>query len=100
MSEPKVGIISFGDERDDMWEKVFRDLAVPRHQLAHEYFSELPVEFHGNKEVARSMAQINDQIDELSAKKVDVLIVMFQGVTIVQKNILKECLVEDLINYY
>ena len=34
------------------------------------------------------------------SKKVDVLIAMFQGVTIVQKNILKECRVELLINHY
>lgn len=74
MSEPKVGLISFGDDREDMWEKVFRDLAVPRHQLAHEYFSDLPVEFYGNRDVARSMKQINAQVDELKARKVDVLI--------------------------
>jgi L-fucose/D-arabinose isomerase len=74
MSEPKVGLISFGDEREEMWEKVFRDLAEPRHQLGHEYLAELPVEFYSSPDVARTLQQINAQVDDLKAKKVDVLI--------------------------
>lgn len=75
MDVPRVGLVTFGDERDDMWEKVFKGLSEPRHKEVREYLQSLPIELYSNDEVARSREQINEQIDDLGSFKVDVLIV-------------------------
>jgi L-fucose isomerase len=66
--------MTFGDERPDMWEKVFGPLTMPRHQQAREYFQSLPLDVHAFEEVARTKEQIDSQVDQLKAKGVEVLI--------------------------
>lgn len=74
MEKPRVGLITFGDERDDMWEKVFKKLSEPRHKELQEYLETLSIELLYNKDVARSRDQINEQVDTLRAARVDVLV--------------------------
>lgn len=73
MSKPMVGLITFGDERDDMWQKVFQSMTEPRHDEAIAYLQTLPVELHADREVARTREQINAQVDHLKKSRVDVL---------------------------
>lgn len=75
MDKPRVGLITFGDERDDMWQKVFKNLSEPRHEELRNYLKTLPIELFSNEEVARTRDQINGQADALSNARVDVLIV-------------------------
>lgn len=74
MNKPCVGLITFGDERDDMWEKVFKNLSEPRHQQLREHLASLPIELSANDEVARTRDQINAQVDALAVANVDVLV--------------------------
>lgn len=75
MDKPRVGLITFGDERDDMWEKVFKNLSEPRHEALQDHLRSLPIELFSNDEVARTRDQISSQVDELRAQNVDALIV-------------------------
>ncbi len=43
MEKPRVGLVTFGDERDDMWDKVFKNLAEPRHAELRDYLKTLPI---------------------------------------------------------
>jgi len=72
--KPKVGLITFGDERQYEWEKVFKSLTVPRHDEAIEYFSKLPLDLIVAESVARTRAEIQEQADHLLASKADVLV--------------------------
>lgn len=74
MSNPKVGLMTFGDERQDMWDKVFGALTMPRHDEAVSYLKTLPIDLFSNPEVARTRDQINDQADALSRNHIDVLV--------------------------
>lgn len=74
MNKPRIGLITFGDERDDMWEKVFKNLSEPLHQELQEYLKSLPVEVVSFDEVARTRDDINGQVDQLRADRVDVLV--------------------------
>src|SRR5690242_13250657 len=74
MKSPKVGLITFGDERSHEWEKVFKNLTVPRHEAAIEYFKALPIELLAAKNVARTKQEIDAQVDVLKAAKVEVLV--------------------------
>ncbi len=74
MDKPRVGLITFGDERDDMWEKVFKNLAEPRHAQLRDYLGSLPVELVSFDEVARSRDDINAQADQLRTSQVDMVI--------------------------
>ncbi len=74
MDKPRVGLITFGDERDDMWEKVFRNLAEPRHAELRDYLGSLPIELVSFDEVARSRDDINAQADQLRSSRVDMII--------------------------
>jgi L-fucose isomerase len=65
MTEPKVGLITFGDNREHEWEHVFKDMTETRHQLAIEYFKTVPVELHAADKVARHKDEIDDQVDAL-----------------------------------
>ena len=73
-NKPRVGLVTFGDERDDMWEKVFKNLAEPRHGQLRDYLLTLPIELVAFDEVARTRADINGQIDQLQAGNVDMII--------------------------
>lgn len=74
MDKPFVGLITFGDERQDMWEKVFRNLTEPRHQQAIDYLENLPVKLFSNPEVARTRDQINAQVDALKAQQIEAIV--------------------------
>lgn len=74
MSKPRVGLMTFGDERQDMWDKVFGNLTMPRHDAAVEYLKTLPVDLFYDREVARTREQINAQADALRDAHVDVLV--------------------------
>lgn len=74
MDKPRVGLITFGDERDDMWEKVFGPLTKPRHKELCDYLGTQDIELFSNDKVARSREQINSQVDDLRVADVDVLV--------------------------
>jgi L-fucose/D-arabinose isomerase len=74
MTAPKVGLITFGDERKHEWEKLFKALTEPRHQAARDYFAGLPVELHAAPEVARTRADIDAQVDQLQRAGVETFI--------------------------
>lgn len=74
MTVPKVGLITFGDERAHEWEKLFRGLTVPRHAAAREYLASLPIELCASPEVARTKAEIDAQVDALLAAGVDAFV--------------------------
>ncbi len=74
MSEPKVALMTFGDERPNEWEKVFGPLTIPRHRQAIDYLKGLPVSVHTFEEVARTKTQIDDQVDGLRAHGVEVFV--------------------------
>lgn len=74
MQSPKVGLITFGDERPHEWEKVFRRLTEPRHAEAIAFFRRQPVELICSESIARSRQDIDQQIDALTVAKVDVLV--------------------------
>ncbi len=67
MDLPRVGLMTFGDDRTHEWENYFRGLTVPRHRKAIEYFESLPIELHALDEVARPKEQIDRQVDALMA---------------------------------
>jgi L-fucose isomerase len=74
MNKAKVALITFGDHRDDMWEKVFASLTEARHRIAHDILEALPVELLSFKSVQRSREQINKAVDEMKALGAEVLI--------------------------
>lgn len=74
MSAPKVGLITFGDERPHEWEKLFKGLTVPRHQAALEYLRGLPIDLRAAPEVARSKEDIDGQVDALLAAGIEAFI--------------------------
>ncbi len=39
MSQPKVGLITFGDHRAHEWEHVFKKMTEPRHAKAVSFFA-------------------------------------------------------------
>ncbi len=71
---PKVGFITFGDHRPDMWEKVFSHKTIPLHKKAIEELQKLPIDLICAEEPARTRDQINEAVDGLKAKGVEVLI--------------------------
>ena len=72
--KPRIGLITYGDNREPEWNAVFGAMTVPRHEKLTEVLTNLPVELVGSPEVARSRDDINAQIDALLAAKVDVLV--------------------------
>ncbi len=74
MSYPKVGFITFGDHRPDMWEKVFSHKTIPLHAKAIETLKELPIDLVVSSDIARTREQINIAVDELKAAGVELLI--------------------------
>ena len=74
MSQPKIGLITFGDNRQHEWEHVFKQMTEPRHREAMAYFEQLPVELVANETVARTKTHIDVQVDALSAEGVEVLV--------------------------
>ncbi|MGQ9666798.1 MAG: L-fucose/L-arabinose isomerase family protein [Anaerolineae bacterium] len=74
MYRPRVGLITFGDERPHEWEKVFRRLTEPLHAQAVAFFRKQPLELVASDDVARNREEIDQQIDSLRQAKVDVLV--------------------------
>ncbi|WP_158084336.1 L-fucose/L-arabinose isomerase family protein [Marispirochaeta aestuarii] len=70
----RIGFMTFGDHRPDMWKNVFSRLAIPLHQKAMAELKKLPVELVCAEEVARTRDQINDAVDYLKSQNVDVLV--------------------------
>ncbi|MGI9247587.1 MAG: L-fucose/L-arabinose isomerase family protein [Woeseiaceae bacterium] len=70
---PKVALMTFGDERDYMWEGYFGRLTKPRHNEAIEYLSTLPIEVVAFDDVARSKQIVDQQVKELKAAGVEAL---------------------------
>ena len=38
MSQPKIGLITFGDNRQHEWEHVFKKMTEPRHHRCRDLF--------------------------------------------------------------
>jgi len=74
MSDPKVGLITFGDNRPHEWENVFKGLTEPRHQQALEFLDSEPIELHSSSQVARHKDEIDAQADALIAAGVEALV--------------------------
>jgi L-fucose/D-arabinose isomerase len=74
MREPKVACITFGDHRENEWEKVFKEKTTRKHSELLAALKQLPVELLYHDAVARGREMINEQIDALKAKGAEVLI--------------------------
>lgn len=74
MNEPRVGLMTFGDNRPHEWEQVFKQLTEPRHKQAMKYFKRLPIELHASAHVARLKDEIDAQVDALAAAGVEAFI--------------------------
>jgi len=75
MANPKVALMTFGDERDYMWEGYFAALTEPRHQEAINYLRSLPLEVLAFDAVARSKQIVDRQVTELRAAGAEALFV-------------------------
>ena len=73
MTTPKIGLMTFGDERDYMWEGYFGGLTKPRHEEAREFLSSLPLEIVSFDKCARSKQEVDRQVKELKAAGVEAL---------------------------
>ncbi|RME80432.1 MAG: L-fucose isomerase [Caldilineae bacterium] len=74
MQPPKVGLITFGDNRSHEWEVVFRQLTEPRHRQALAFFRDLPIELHASTAVARHKREIDAQATALQAAGIEALV--------------------------
>jgi L-fucose isomerase len=74
-AKPKVALMTFGDERDYMWDGYFGPLTQPRHEEAIAYLRSLPIEVIAFDEVARSKPVIDEQVKALKAAGAESLFV-------------------------
>jgi len=74
-TNPKVALMTFGDERDYMWEGYFGPLTQPRHEEAAKYLRTLPIDVIAFDEVARSKQVVDEQVRELQAAGAECLFV-------------------------
>jgi L-fucose isomerase len=65
--------MTFGDEREYMWQGYFAGLTEPRHRQAAEYLRSQPLELHAFDEVARSKQQVEQQVEALKTARVEAL---------------------------
>lgn len=70
----KVGLITFGDHREDMWQKVFGESTMKYHGEIIECLKQLDIDLKFYQDAARTREQINEQADGLIAQGVDILI--------------------------
>jgi len=75
MAKPKVALMTFGDDRDYMWEAYFAGLTEPRHEEAVNYLQTLPIDVIAFDEVARSKQIVDRQVRELRAAGAESLLV-------------------------
>lgn len=73
MVNPRIGLMTFGDERDYMWEGYFGPLTLPRHEEAIARLEDLPLDVLSFCEVARSKDEIDRQVRELKAAGAEAL---------------------------
>jgi len=73
--KPKVALMTFGDERDYMWNDYFAGLTEPRHQEAARYLASLPIDLISFDNVARSKQGVDQQVRELKAAGAEALFV-------------------------
>jgi L-fucose/D-arabinose isomerase len=74
MSYPKIGLMTFGDNRKHEWENYFRGLTEPRHQEAIRYFQQLPLDLCFAEAVARTKDEIDGQVEALRSAGVEALV--------------------------
>lgn len=74
-AKPKVALMTFGDERDYMWEGYFGPLTQPRHEEAAAYLRTLPIKVIAFDEVARSKRIVDEQVKALQAAGAESLFV-------------------------
>lgn len=74
MNLPKVGLITFGDNREHEWNAVFRAMTEPRHQEAIEFLRRLPIELYANSAVARHKEEIDAQVNALRAVGIEAFV--------------------------
>jgi L-fucose isomerase len=74
-SRPKVALMTFGDDRDYMWEGYFGPLTEPRHAEAIDYLGTLPIEVIAFDEIARSRELVDAQVRDLKAAGAEALFV-------------------------
>src|SRR5210317_1945771 len=72
-AKPKVALMTFGDEREYMWDGYFGPLTQPRHEEARAYLESLPLELIAFDEVARSRDIIEQQLKDLKTAGVEAL---------------------------
>jgi L-fucose isomerase len=72
-ASPKVRLMTFGDDRDYMWDGYFGSLTESRHQEAVSYLGDLPIELVAFSEVARSKGEVDRQIEKLKEAQVEAL---------------------------
>ena len=74
MTLPKIGLITFGDNREHEWEHVFKKMTIPRHDEAITFFKTLPIELEVAESVARTKDDIDTQVDKLKAAGIEVFV--------------------------
>ncbi len=74
MTQPKIGLVTFGDERTHEWNNYFKGHTEPRHRQAIDYFRSLPIELHASEQVARTKDDIDAQVDALKAAGVEAFV--------------------------
>lgn len=74
MGCPKVGMITFGDQREHEWENYFKALAEPLHAEAVAYFRSLEIELVAGERVARHKQEIDAQVAALKQAGVEAFI--------------------------
>ncbi len=74
MIKPKVGLITFGDHREDMWEKVFKTHTQKYHKKIIEVLKSLDIELYHLDDAGRTREQIDAQVDYLKSQSVDLLV--------------------------
>jgi L-fucose/D-arabinose isomerase len=74
MHDPRVGLITFGDEREHEWNAVFRSMTEPRHTEARSRLAELPIALEAAETVARTRQEIGDQVADLRRADVEALV--------------------------
>ena len=74
MDHPSTGLITFGDERPHEWEAVFRDLTEPRHLEVRRALGELTINLTAADWVARTKADVDEQVAALAAAGVSAFV--------------------------
>lgn len=73
MTRPRVGLMTFGDEREYMWRGYFAGLTEPRHREAVDYLRAQDLDLQAFDEVARSKQEVDRQAAELRSAGVEAL---------------------------